>query len=358
MDPIIPTPTKRIEYIDALRGFTMILVVFSHIIGRTFCLESSFCNAVFISFRMPLFFFISGFIGYKANIVWNKHKCYEMIKKRVMTQLFPTLVLSLIYTYAYLHMDIGDLIANNLKLGYWFTIVLFEMFFIVYAINTFFYSPNSEIFKKRQLISVIICSILCYGFLFIVKVIPPLEEFCNIFSLNSTFKYFPFFAFGYICSMNKELFYGIFEKEGFVVGVIVAFCILFYINNFYVYPHLTEGLFFRVCFLMVGSLVSFSGLLIVFNTFRTYQDSFTSDKKVGDALQYIGKRTLDIYLLHYFFLPYIPQLGKLLSDGRNAVLELAIGGGLSLLVVMICLVVSNILRSSPILAKYLFGAKK
>ena len=95
---------------------------------------------------------------------------------------------------------------------------------------------------------------------FIVKVIPPLEEFCNIFSLNSTFKYFPFFAFGYICSMNKELFYGIFEKEGFVLGVIVAFCILFYINNFYVYPHLTEGLF--LVSITVSKLAEFKSNLL------------------------------------------------------------------------------------------------
>ena len=85
---------------------------------------------------------------------------------------------------------------------------------------------------------------------------------------------------------------------------------------------------------------------------------FTSDKKVGRMLQYIGKRTLDIYLLHYFFLPYIPQVGSMLSNKKNAVLELTIGGLLSLIVIGICLVVSNVLRTSPILAKYLFGAKK
>ena len=63
-------PKKRIGWIDALRGFTMILVVFSHVELFTFELDPPlFVNEVFISFRMPLFFFISGFIGYKANVV-------------------------------------------------------------------------------------------------------------------------------------------------------------------------------------------------------------------------------------------------------------------------------------------------
>lgn len=83
---------------------------------------------------------------------------------------------------------------------------------------------------------------------------------------------------------------------------------------------------------------------------------------MGKALQYIGKRTLDIYLIHWFLLPYLPQIGELLSASskiyNNVVLELVIGGGFSLIVIAVCLVVSNILRTSPILAKYLFGAKE
>ena len=54
--------TKRIEYIDAMRGFTMILVVFAHICH--FCLDDSRMgyNAVFIIFRLPCFFMLSGWL--------------------------------------------------------------------------------------------------------------------------------------------------------------------------------------------------------------------------------------------------------------------------------------------------------
>lgn len=53
-----PPPTKRIEYIDALRGFTMILVVLSHV--ATFCLDledvpknHSYLKPVFRDHPMP-----------------------------------------------------------------------------------------------------------------------------------------------------------------------------------------------------------------------------------------------------------------------------------------------------------------
>lgn len=67
---VISQPTKRIEYIDALRGFTMILVVFSHVEMTSLGFETpTFLNSMFMSFRMPLFFFISGFIRTWNNVV-------------------------------------------------------------------------------------------------------------------------------------------------------------------------------------------------------------------------------------------------------------------------------------------------
>ena len=246
-----------------------------------------------------------------------------------------------------------------MKLGYWFTIVLLEMFLIVYTVNLLVYTPNSEVFKKRQRFTIIALAVVLFFLAFICKALPTLERVCDIFSLHNTFKYFLYFAFGYICSMEKEKFHEIIGSRYFMFVVIISFAICFYINWFYIYPLIDNSVVYRMLYFIIRTFNGFLGLLIVYNTFRTYQDSFTSDKKIGRALQYIGKRTLDIYLLHYFFFPvYMPHLGRVLSVGNNIVLELVIVGGLSLIIVGLCLVVSNVLRTSPILAKYLFGAKK
>lgn len=111
--------------------------------------------------------------------------------------------------------------------------------------------------------------------------------------------------------------------------------------------------FCKLCALVCN----YSGLLIVFAFFRKYQASFTSSTRLGAALQYIGRRTLDIYLLHYFFIPKLHFIGNFFKESPNMLLELCCGLALSLLVAGLCLVISNIIRISDLLGHYLFGAK-
>ena len=84
--------TKRIEFIDALRGFTMILVVLNHIETQGFVNEPSIIGRILMTFRMPLFFFISGYIAYKADKVWNLSNYILDCLKKIKVQLIPTLV--------------------------------------------------------------------------------------------------------------------------------------------------------------------------------------------------------------------------------------------------------------------------
>lgn len=64
---------ERIGYIDAMRGFTMLLVVYSHILyfgyGPLFMEHRTTFNDVFTIIYMPLFFFISGFVLYRKIFV-------------------------------------------------------------------------------------------------------------------------------------------------------------------------------------------------------------------------------------------------------------------------------------------------
>lgn len=64
------TEKKRIEYIDAVRGITMLIVVFQHIRAFSFGLyeDDSILSMVYLSFMLPMFFFISGFASYKKAI--------------------------------------------------------------------------------------------------------------------------------------------------------------------------------------------------------------------------------------------------------------------------------------------------
>jgi len=109
--------------------------------------------------------------------------------------------------------------------------------------------------------------------------------------------------------------------------------------------------------MLFGIICSYSGLLIVFAFFRKYQASFASSTRLGTSLQYIGRRTLDIYMLHYFFIPKLPFIGDFFRESPNMVLELCCVLALSLLLTGLCLLISNIIRISDLLGHYLFGAK-
>ncbi|EUJ29371.1 acyltransferase [Listeria cornellensis FSL F6-0969] len=69
---------KRLHWIDNLRGFGMILVVWGHM-NIPIALET-----IIYSFHMPLFFFISGYLYKKNN---NSFK--EVVKKKATVLLIP-----------------------------------------------------------------------------------------------------------------------------------------------------------------------------------------------------------------------------------------------------------------------------
>ena len=94
------------------------------------------------------------------------------------------------------------------------------------------------------------------------------------------------------------------------------------------------------------------GLTIVFTLFRRYYPDRPS------ALTFVGQRTLDIYLLHYFFLPrFLTCYGPQLRAYDSKLLELGVGLAVALAVVGLCLAVSYVIRLSPLLGHILFGAK-
>ena len=103
--------------------------------------------------------------------------------------------------------------------------------------------------------------------------------------------------------------------------------------------------------------VSRFGLLTVtFMYFRHYQKYFTKFTFMGVSLQYIGRRTLDIYLIHFLFMPDLPAVGEFFkSYPHNFVLDVVLSVILGLVIIGFSIITSNILRISPFFKKWLFG---
>ena len=85
MNEITQTKKPRLEWLDALRGFTMILVVAYHVAEMGFgeSWRHSSSMPFLVLFRMPLFFFVSGFLAYRASQVWDFRNFGSLLWKKI-----------------------------------------------------------------------------------------------------------------------------------------------------------------------------------------------------------------------------------------------------------------------------------
>jgi len=175
------------------------------------------------------------------------------------------------------------------------------------------------------------------------------NEFLNYTSLVEMFRYFPFFLYGAIVHRYWERAQRLMDSRWFfpVVVVLALLTTLEVIKwhnlrlEWASLPH---------------TLAMFLLLTMVFMFFRHYSDFFSDKTALGRGLQFIGRRTLDIYLLHYFFLPKLPMVGEFFRLNRhNFILDTTAALAVALVVVAFCVITSQLLRVSPFLKKHLFG---
>lgn len=349
---------KRIEYLDALRGFTMILVVINHVYNYTFGfnetqLAGSY-NYIFQLFRMPLFFFVAGFVLYKKDMVWNIGNSLSFLKKKVTVQILSPILFWLTYVIVK-NVDITESILSINKSGYWFTFTLFE-YFILYII----FQATARLANLKGWVNDIL--LICYGFAVIVfpyalKFIDSSNDgsFANnamaVIGIDN-FRLFIFFVFGTLIRKHFTKFEDLLDNKNLVVYCLITFIALnIIIPNINVYDKMIQivfKLFLGIC-----------GIVITFSFFRRYQSIFGKDKLPGKVLQFVGRRTLDIYLLHYFFLPTgLREKLNVLSDFNMPILDFSMAILLAAIIICACLAVSSVLRMHQGMAHFLFGAKK
>lgn len=341
--------SNRIEYIDALRGMTMILVVYHHI--AFWCLDNIEFgyNEFFIKFRMPTFFFISGWLFYKADRIWNKDLISSIIKKKFMVQIIPSLFFMLLYMYFFNEPEYKT--PFDSKYGYWFTLALFEFIVIYIGIEVLFNKEQSNKKEIGVMLFLLFFSFIAFYYEY-VRFDYNLGIFRKLLTLLSfsKSKYIFFFWLGTYVRKNFTTFIRLTDSE-----YMMAVCIIVYIICVITHNYSTN-----IEFVFISRMLSgISGIIIVFTYFRKYEVHFSKSKRIGKALQYIGRRTLDIYLLHYFILPYhMLYISTWLSEHSSKTIDMLIILIVSMWIISISLLLSNIIRLSPFLGHYLFGAKR
>ena len=359
----IPSPIRktRLEWLDALRGFTMLLVVANHVYGSS--LDANTARSMFMSlclmFRMPLFFFVSGFLAYKASMAWSGSETLALMWKKVKVQLIPTLVFMTAYVALVSNHFWEQLVhawSSPTKSGFWFTLVLLEMFLVYYAVCfvirriVWLRDREDDPFELVALLTVWAISFFGYTTMYMPAWFTwPKDEIWQWTSLTEFVRYFHFFLFGNLCHRYWDRFQQLLDTSWFYPLLVL---IAFFCAGDYLVWHSLRLQWAN----LPRTLAMYTLVVMVVAFFRHYSDSFRRETRVGATLQYIGIRTLDVYLLHYFFLPHLRFLGPMFKARPTSfAIDAALSLGLTALVVGLALLTSNILRVSPFLKKWLFG---
>ena len=163
----------------------------------------------------------------------------------------------------------------------------------------------------------------------------------------TTWRLFIFFYIGAWIKRHFDAFLRWTSKPFVIVFITIAFFLIASTSHH-------DNLMFEMFRFYGGGI---TGMLMVFTFFRL-SALWLQRLHISKPLQYVGTRTLDIYLLHYFFLPrfLMPYAGQVKAYDSQFV-EFVVILAVSLVVLMMSLGVSYLIRLNPFLAHYLFGVK-
>lgn len=290
---------------------------------------------MFYSFNMPLFFFVSGFLAHKAP------HCSGVDLAKKVWQKFIYLVIPAVVYYVFLHLKEH---ANPLELftrgagGYWFTITLFECFVVYFFVICSL--------KNSKLQNVVLIGLAIAGIAFLSAVGECGPE---LLDLNRLAKYFQFFVIGIMAMKYSDCYEKIMHNDKLKALALLGFFTLLFIINYDVWPS-------AVFHLMRDIVLRYLGTFIVVSWFVCHDDWFNANTKVNQILLDIGRKSLAIYLLQYFFIPDFKVYTKWLGDMDGVMMHM-ISFACTAIILAVCYIFISVLSNSLIIKKYILGQK-
>ncbi len=323
---------NRIEYVDWLRGFAILLVVMGHLLEYNGYQNCQLYGIIY-SFHMPLFFCISGFVTIKSCRLNEKSRALDYvryIKKKFIAIMIPCIVWSLIVNPLFFSkaFDVNTIflafeaqfITNK---GYWFLPCLFNLlvlFTIWKMIMNRFKTNNIAV--NATVLAIILAGVILMS---------------SIDFMRSVSSYFIPYFFGVMLGMFENLRVQVVENR-----YVYAVCFLLYCLMVGHYGNTSYEVVNKVLRLMLGLLA----IPVLFNIF----EHVIFPVVIKSVLSTLGQNTLVIYLAHYIFVKSVPVPFEM-GIWCQMICFLAIAVLIGLSVVLF----AKILEKSPILALLMLG---
>lgn len=285
----------RLHHFDILKGMAIYMVVMGHVL--TMCVRGIDASLIFKligEVHMPLFFFISGWLAYRTDT--NGRGIPPVLGKRSLRLLVPMVAVSALWVYVLpskgldspLPATLTALWTDQWKGGYWFTLVLMEIFVLYRLMFRPFASARPAAMEIVQILGAWVLLIMVNNWL------TPLVD--DIFSWVLVVKFFPVFMMGVVARRHSTVWDRLCSTSWAVTAATVLFTVSFAVVGWaWQYPENMD--------IVATPVMHLSLVVIAMAAVRPWSDAAVAAGSRAAAMwTYLGKRSLAIYLLHYFFL--------------------------------------------------------
>lgn len=347
---------KRIEYFDLLKGIAIFMVVMGHVL--TMCIrgvDAAFLFKFIGQVHMPIFFFISGYMTYKAGFISPR------LGKRFKQLMIPFFVMSALWVLYFPHSHLESPLHDNLpelyrsywKDGYWFTLCLMELCLV--------YWPVSKLFSRLKNVCLQVVLVMCiYAVLVVLSVFFANEEAnLDLVGVGLMARFFPVFIMGVLAHQYKDAFNRLWHTEGVMLGSIVVGALSFYAVVYpWDLPWLPVGSEFVLIPVMHACLVMVALAMVEPWSRKEYAPQ-GKPSVVARYFNYLGNESLGIYLCHYFFLFPMGIIRQAVSDMAMSTVPLAaISAVVAFVIIAITLLALRLIKCSSVLSVLMIGKTK
>ena len=338
---------KRIYYIDNIKGFAILLVVMGHVIANWYndfnkILENDTNNDLMVwkliyIFHMPLFMFCSGLFQPVMDEKSTMHDIWNIVIRRFKVLMIPYFFSGLLLWT-----------VTGRPSFYWFLLVLFE--FIVINLTISFVACRFGRYSNY-----VESVLFLVSFLAIHVITTHYSQYEKLPLLDiGHLNLYIFFTLGYLV-IKYNILDCIFCNWGYTLSLLLF---VFLYTIFY-----TVGIKLTAGGIVIHPLMPLAVIYAIFYFFKI-KDTSVDEKEKMTVLNWLGRHSLEIYILHFFFLVRVPFVGDfihesaLIGGGR---LLFVMGISISLLMAVInmcfCYGVWLVISKSNLLSQLLLGRK-
>lgn len=342
---------------DILKGLAIFLVVMGHVI--TFCIrdiDRALLFKMIGAVHMPLFFFISGWFTYKPGF-----KRPDLVA-RFNQLIVPMVVMSVLFTLYFPHSGLqsplaptlGGMIFESGKNGYWFPLALMWIMLVYAAI-----APLLRL-TRRWWQTVAVMAAAAVGAELVYKFSTPRID--GLLTLSQTARYLVPFLAGVLARIYRDRFdRAVADSRVFTVNLLLLVPTM-YCSMYYWEVELMSHTWFNIT---VTAMQHICTALFAFALVRPWSarvnspEGSATGRFMSGLWVKLGRDSLAIYLIHYFFLfPLTPLQDVLRGMGLGMVPCLAVSITVAAAVVAASECVIFILNHSPLLSRLLTGRLK